>query len=138
MDAAASNAAVWPLVFYIIAVLGVCGLMLTLAFVFGGRVVEGRATQEQYESGIVPAGSSRLRLSAKFYLVAMFFVIFDLEAAYLYAWAVVARDVGWAGYIEAVVFTGVLAVGLVYLWKLGALDWAPRQGLRKRKLPGAH
>ena len=68
-------------------------------------------------------GSARVRLSAKFYLLAMFFVIFDLETVFIFAWAVSAREVGWPGYLEILVFIGVLAVALVYLWRLGALDW---------------
>jgi NADH-quinone oxidoreductase subunit A len=68
-------------------------------------------------------GTARLRFSAKFYLVAMFFVIFDLEAVYLFGWAIAARNAGWAGYIEALVFTLILVAALIYLWRLGALDW---------------
>jgi NADH-quinone oxidoreductase subunit A len=70
-----------------------------------------------------------VRLSAKFYLVAMFFVIFDLEAVFLFAWAVSVRETGWAGYAEAAVFIAVLLATLVYLSRVGALDW--RQGSRR-------
>ncbi len=73
---------------------------------------------------MIPTGSSRLRLNARFYLVAMFFVVFDLEAAFILAWAVALRPAGWAGYIDMLVFVGVLFAALVYLWRLGALDWA--------------
>jgi NADH-quinone oxidoreductase subunit A len=76
-----------------------------------------------YESGIVSEGSARVRLSALFYLVAMFFVVFDLEAVFLFVWAVAAREVGWAGYWEVVLFIGVLVVALIYLWGVGALAW---------------
>jgi NADH-quinone oxidoreductase subunit A len=65
-------------------------------------------------------------LTAKFYLVAMFFVIFDLEAVFVIAWALAARPLGWAGYIEILIFIGVLMAALVYLWRLGALDWGTR------------
>ena len=75
-----------------------------------------------------PTGSARLRLRASYYLVAMLFVVFDLEAAFIYAWAVSVRQTGWAGYIEILVFVAVLAVGLVYLWRAGALDWGPWAG----------
>jgi len=97
------------------------GGMLLLSWLLGQRHNE-RATGEPYESGMPTTGSARLRLSAKFYLVGLIFVIFDLEAAYLFAWAVAAREVGWAGYIEAMVFIGILAAALVYLWRVGALD----------------
>jgi NADH-quinone oxidoreductase subunit A len=68
-------------------------------------------------------------LSAKFYLVAMFFVIFDLEAVFIFAWAIAVRETGWNGYAEAMLFITVLLATLVYLWRVGALDW--RQGSRR-------
>jgi NADH-quinone oxidoreductase subunit A len=69
----------------------------------------------------------------KYYMVAMFFVVFDLEAAFILIWAVGARQLGWPGYIEVVVFIVVLLAGLAYLWREGALDWSPRKsrGLRE-------
>ena len=105
--------------------------MLGISWFLGGRDW-GRAKNEPFESGVVSAGSAQLRLSAKFYLVAMFFVIFDIEALFLYVWAVSMREVGWAGYIEAVIFITILLAGLVYLWRIGALDWSPEQ--RRRRL----
>ncbi len=114
----------WPLgIFFILVILLVVG-MLAASWVLGQRHREP-ATDDPYESGIKSEGSAHVRLSAKFYLVAMFFVIFDLEAVFLYAWSVAARDLGWAGYAEVVVFIGVLVIALVYLWRLGALDWGP-------------
>lgn len=86
---------------------------------------KARAADEPFEGGIVTVGFARLRLSAKFYLIAMFFVIFDVEAVFLFAWAVAFRELGWPGYIEAVIFIGVLGAALAYLWRLGALDWGP-------------
>ncbi|MCX6371570.1 MAG: NADH-quinone oxidoreductase subunit A [Actinobacteria bacterium] len=87
-----------------------------------------------YESGIKPAGPLPKRLSVKFYQVALYFVIFDLEAVFIFAWAVNARRLGWAGYVEIVVFVVLLFAGLVYLWRIGGLDWRPagrRRQLRK-------
>lgn len=81
-------------------------------------------THEPYESGIVSVGFGRLRFPAYFYLVAMLFVIFDLEAVFIFAWAIAFREVGWAGYIEILIFIGILLAALVYLWRMGALDWA--------------
>src|SRR3546814_7582696 len=98
--------------------------MLGLSWVLGGRDW-GRAKDEPFESGVVGEGGARLRFSAKFYLVAMFFVIFDVEALFLYAWAVSVREAGWAGFIEAFIFIFILGASLVYLWKIGALDWGP-------------
>lgn len=112
----------WPLIVYAALVILVTATMLG-SYVLGQRHWEP-ATGRPYESGIVSEGSARVRLSARFYLVAVFFVIFDLEAVFLFAWAVAAREVGWAGYWEAVIFIGVLMAALIYLWGVGALDWA--------------
>ena len=76
---------------------------------------------------MLPQGEGSARLSVKFYLVAMFFVIFDLEAVFIFAWAVSVPELGWAGYIEILIFIGVLAAALIYLWRVGALDWGPAQ-----------
>ena len=118
----------WPLGLYLVIVLALVVAMLGLSFVLGQRHHE-RATDSPYESGILSQGSARVRLSAKFYLVAMFFVIFDLEAVFLFAWAVSVRETGWPGYAEASVFIAVLLATLVYLSRVGALDW--RQGSRR-------
>lgn len=114
----------WAFGAYLLLIVAVCALMLTLSWLLGGRSW-GRAKTESFESGVVSVGGARLRLSAKFYLVAMFFVIFDVEALFLYAWAIALREVGWAGFIEAAIFISVLLVGLFYLVRVGALDWAP-------------
>jgi NADH-quinone oxidoreductase subunit A len=115
----------WPLAVYFVIVILLVVAMLSLSFVLGQRH-HNRATGTPYESGIVSQGSARVRLSAKFYLVAMFFVIFDLEAVFIFAWAIAVREAGWTGYFEVLVFIGVLLATLVYLWRVGALDW--RQG----------
>jgi NADH-quinone oxidoreductase subunit A len=96
--------------------------MLLLSSVLGQRHQE-RATGSPYECGILSEGSARIRLSAKLYLVAMFFVIFDLEAVIVLAWAVAGRELGWSGYCEILIFILVLLAALLYLWRLGALDW---------------
>lgn len=114
----------FSLAFYVICVFGICGLMIGMSWLLGGRA-RGRAKEEPFESGVVGVGSARMRMSAKFYLVAMFFVIFDAEALFLYAWAVSVKEAGWAGFAEAVIFITILLAGLVYLWRIGALEWAP-------------
>ncbi len=116
------NHPLWPLVVYFTAIVVIVAAMIGLSYVLGQRHRE-RATAEPYESGIASTGTARVRFDIKFYLVAVFFLIFDLEAAFLYAWAVAVRETGWAGYAEVLVFTGVLAAALAYLWRLGALDW---------------
>jgi NADH-quinone oxidoreductase subunit A len=118
----------WPLAAYFGAVVLTAGGMIALSWVLGERHRE-RATGEPFESGMVPTGSARLRFSANFYLVAMLFVIFDLETVFLFAWAIGARESGWAGYGEMLVFVGVLVAALAYLWSTGALDWGPRARL---------
>ncbi len=112
----------WALGIYFVLVLFLVTGMLAVSYVLGQRHQE-KATGSPYESGIISAGSAHVRLSAKFYLVAMFFVVFDLEAAFIFAWAVAGRELGWSGYWELLIFTGVLIAALVYLWRLGALDW---------------
>jgi len=112
----------WPLGVYFALVLLLVGGILLVSYLLGQRHHE-RATGSPYESGILSEGSARVRLSAKFYLVAMFFVIFDLEAVFLFAWAVAARSLGWPAFWETAVFVGILAAALVYLWRVGALDW---------------
>ncbi len=126
----------WPLILYFALVLFLVGAMLGLSYLLGERH-SGLATGQPYESGMVTTGSARLRFDVKFYLNAMFFVIFDLEAAFIYAWAVAFRQVGWAGYIEILVFIGILLAALVYLWKVGALDWSTlRERMNRRNRDG--
>ena len=114
---------IWPLVAYFAFVVFLVGVILVLSYLLGQRHFEP-ATGEPYEGGIVSEGSARVRFSVRYYLIAMFFVVFDLEAVFLFAWAGAARELGWAGYLEVVLFVGVLVAALVYLWKVGALDWA--------------
>jgi NADH-quinone oxidoreductase subunit A len=121
---------VWPLAVYFASVIFLVLAMLGLSYVLGQRHQQ-HATGDPYESGIATTGSARIKYSVKFYLNAMFFVIFDLEAVFLFAWAVAFREVGWLGYAEALVFIFILLAALVYLWRLGALDWStPRQRAR--------
>lgn len=124
----------WAFAVFLVMAIGLCGVMLLGAFFLGGRA-QARAKNTPYESGIDSVGSARMRLSAKFYLVAMFFVIFDVEALYLYAWSVSIRESGWVGFIEATIFILVLLAGLVYLVRIGALDWTPVRSKRLSK-PG--
>ena len=118
------NEALWPLGLYLLVALAILGGMLVLSWVVGEqhRDVD---TDRPYESGVEVTGSARVRLSAQFYLVAMFFVIFDLEVAFLFSWAVVATEVGWLGFWVAGVFIVVLELVWGYLWAVGGLDWGP-------------
>ena len=121
----------WSFAVFLLGVFGLIGFMLGVSRLLGSRAW-GRSKNEPFESGMLPTGSARLRLSAKFYLVAMLFVIFDVEALFLFAWSVSVRESGWAGFIEATIFIAILLAGLVYLWRIGALDWAP-EARRKRQ-----
>jgi NADH-quinone oxidoreductase subunit A len=90
-----------------------------------GPRVRTAEKQAPYECGVPPVGDARERQSVKFYLVAMVFLLFDIEVAFLYPWAMALRDLGWAGYVQVVLFTAVLAAGYVYIWRKGILDWGP-------------
>jgi NADH-quinone oxidoreductase subunit A len=128
---ATSIATLWPVLFYVLAVLALVATMIGVSSLIGERHRE-RATGEPYESGVASTGTARVRFDVKFYLIAVFFVIFDLEAVFLFAWAVALREAGWAGYIEMAVFIIVLAAALIYLWRDGALAWTSRGRRRGR------
>ena len=115
------NESLWNVLAYFVAVMVLVGGILGLSAVLGQRHHD-HATGEPYESGILPTGSARGRFSSRFYLIAMFFVIFDLEAVFVFAWAIAFREAGWTGYAEILVFIGVLLAGLVYLWRTDGLD----------------
>lgn len=111
----------WTLPVFFGASVAVVCLMLGLSYVLGQRH-QSPPKDYPFESGMMPVGSARLRLNVRFYLFAMFFLIFDLETIYLFAWAVAARETGWPGYFEALIFALILLAGLIYLWRNGALE----------------
>ena len=121
----------WSAIAFILAAIGLVLFMLFVPRLLGGRS-QGTQKDEIFEAGVVGAGNARIRLSAKFYLVAIFFVIFDLEALYLYAYAVSVREAGWLGFAAAAIFITILIIGLVYELSLGAMNWAPADKLRKK------
>jgi NADH-quinone oxidoreductase subunit A len=95
---------------------------VVLSNLFGPR----KPTPEKsapYECGMPPVGDARERQSVKFYLVAMIFLLFDIEVAFLYPWAMALRDLGWAGFVQVLLFMVLLLAGYVYVWRKGALDW---------------
>nr|WP_245824898.1 NADH-quinone oxidoreductase subunit A [Neoasaia chiangmaiensis] len=109
-------------------------IVVALSAVLGPRRVgaaRGRSMSLPYESGILQTGSARVRLPVQYYLVAMFFVIFDVESVFLYAWGSVAVKAGWAAYISVLTFIVFLCIALAYLWRSGALEWGPKH----RKMP---
>ena len=106
--------------------------LLTVSYLLGKKV-RNRVKDMPYESGIVPTGDARQRFSVKFYLVAMLFILFDIEAIFLYPWAVVYRDLRMAGFVEMLVFVVLIFSGFFYIWKKGALDWSkPERAGRKQ------
>jgi NADH-quinone oxidoreductase subunit A len=116
----------WPLLLYFVLVLLLVSGMLLVSYVLGERHRE-RATGVPYEAGIESEGSARVRRTAKFYMIAMFFVVFDLEAVFLFSWAVAARELGWTGFCEAAIFTVILLAALLYLARVRALNWLERK-----------
>ena len=110
------------LVQIVIAVLVASGLV-ALSYLLGQRV-KSRVKDTPYESGIAPTGSARERFSVKFYLVAIVFILFDIEAIFLYPWAVVYRELKMFAFVEMLVFVVLILSGFFYIWKKGALDWS--------------
>jgi NADH-quinone oxidoreductase subunit A len=123
-----------PLLVYFGAILAVTAVMLGGAYFLGQRH-RAKAADEPFESGIVPTGDVHIRFSVQFYLIAIFFVIFDMETVFLFAWAVAVKESGWTGFFEALVFIGILIATLIYLGAIGALDWRTR---RQRRVTSAN
>lgn len=113
---------IWPLAIYFSMVIMLVVTMLVLSWLLGQRRREA-ATNDPFESGIVSVGGSQIRISVEFYLVAIFFVIFDLETVFIFAWAIAFFELGWQGYLAMVVFIAILGLVLVYEWRSGALEW---------------
>jgi len=101
----------------------IAAALIIISYVFGKRV-KNAVKDMPYESGIRPTGDARHRFSVKFYLVAMLFILFDIEAIFLYPWAVVYRELKWFGFVEMLVFVVLILSGFFYIWKKGALEWA--------------
>ncbi len=103
----------------------VVGTMVSLNRLVGPRVTRSAETakHETFECGNPATGSAWARFSVKFYLVAILFIVFDLEVVFMYPWATVLRELGLFGFVEMMIFVGVLGVGLAFAWRKGALDW---------------
>lgn len=120
-----------PFMTYFFVVMLVVIAMLILSWLLGQR--KSRPAKDYpYESGIISVGSANFRISVHFYVTAILFIIFDLEVVFLFAWAVAVRENGWAGFIEIAIFILILNAALVYLWRVGALDW--RTHTQRRQL----
>jgi NADH-quinone oxidoreductase subunit A len=113
----------FPILVQAVIAMALAAGLLTVSYLLGKRV-RNRVKDMPYESGIVPTGDARQRFSVKFYLVGMLFILFDIEAIFLYPWVVVYRELKLAGFIEMLIFVILILSGFFYIWKKGALDWS--------------
>ncbi|BDV44890.1 NADH-quinone oxidoreductase subunit A 2 [Geotalea uraniireducens] len=120
-----------PLALYTAAATLLIGILLLVAWWLGGGSTS-RNKEIPYESGVIPTGSARLAYPVPFYLIAIFFIVFDVEAAFIFAWAVARRPLGLAGLLHITFFIVILLLGLVWLWLKGGLDWGPSRERRGR------
>ncbi len=111
-----------PILIFVLIVLGLVVTLVALSFVLGPSRPSKRK-MAPYESGIIPDTPAHRRLSVRFYLTAMLFIIFDVEAIFFYPWAVLLRQLKWFGLIEMLVFMGILLVAFAHIWRKGGLDW---------------
>lgn len=110
------------ILFYLVLVVGFSLFALGLSHIIG-RKSYSKDKLIPYECGVDPIGTARIRVTVKFYLIAMLFIVFDLESVFLYTFAIIFKELGMLGLIEIVIFIAVLVVGLVYAWGKGALEW---------------
>jgi NADH-quinone oxidoreductase subunit A len=113
----------FPVLLQALIAMALAAGLLTVSYLLGKRV-RNRVKDTPYESGITPTGDARQRFSVKFYLVGMLFILFDIEAIFLYPWVVVYRDLKMFGFVEMAIFVTLILSGFFYIWKKGALDWA--------------
>jgi len=118
-----TESSLWPLVLYFVSVLGLVAAILILSSLIGQRSNMSGATGEPFESGVVHIGSAQIPVSVEFYLIAIFFVIFDLETVFIFAWAIAFQELGVFGFLAISVFITILVAALIYEWRSGALDW---------------
>jgi len=117
-----STTAFIPILMMLIVGIGFAVFTL-IASHFLGKRVYSKAKAAAYECGITPTGTARERFHTRFYLVAMLFIVFDIETVFLYPWAIVFKQLGMFGLLEMAVFLAILLVGFVYVWGKGALEW---------------
>lgn len=118
------NVLLWPFIIYVVLSIVIVAGMIGVSYFIGQRAKD-HSQNDPYESGIETTGSARLRFPSKFYLIAMFFVLFDIESVFIITWAISFRELGWPGYLGILVFIGILVVVLIYEWRTGSLDFEP-------------
>jgi NADH-quinone oxidoreductase subunit A len=121
----------FPIVVQVVIAAVLAAALIAISYIFGKKV-RNRVKDMPYESGIVPTGDARQRFSVKFYLVAMLFILFDIEAIFLYPWVVVYRELKMVAFVEMLIFVILILSGFLYIWKKGALDWSGSDLTRKR------
>jgi NADH-quinone oxidoreductase subunit A len=127
----------FPVLVQTVLAIVIAGALITLSFVLGKRV-KNRVKDSPYECGMAPTGSARERFSVKFYLVAIVFILFDIEAVFLYPWAVVYRELKMFAFVEMLLFVVLIVCGFFYVWKKGALDWSSEApGVTSRRTPNS-
>jgi NADH-quinone oxidoreductase subunit A len=122
----------FPVLIQILIAIAVAGGMIGVSALLGRRVADA-AKYMPYESGMKPVGSARERFSVKFYLVAMVFILFDIEAIFLYPWAMIYRDMGLFAFWEMLLFIALVLGGFFYIYKKGVLDWSVDQERREQR-----
>jgi len=120
------------LIIYATLAVALIGLLMGLTWLLGHKS-RGGVKEDPYESGVAPTGQARLREPVPFYLVAIFFIVFDVEAIFIVSWAVAWDRLGWTGYLQICFFILILLLGLIWLWKMGGLDWGPRAWYRQQR-----
>ena len=121
----------FPIVVQVVIAAVLAAALIAISYIFGKKV-RNRVKDTPYESGMVPTGDARQRFSVKFYLVAMLFILFDIEAIFLYPWVVVYRELKMVAFVEMLIFVVLILSGFLYIWKKGALDWSGSDLSRKR------
>ena len=121
----------FPVLLQALIAMALAAGLLTVSYLLGKRV-KNKIKDTPYESGITPTGDARQRFSVKFYLVGMLFILFDIEAIFLYPWVVVYRDLKMFGFVEMLIFVILILSGFFYIWKKGALDWAESDRARRK------
>lgn len=122
-NTSSSDVLLWPLLVYIILSIVLVAVMLGLSYLLGQK--SRKLSSSPFESGMEVTGSARIRFPSKFYLIAMFFVLFDIESVFIITWAITFKELGWVGYIGVLIFIVILFVVLLYEWRTGALNIEP-------------
>src|SRR5215468_8073668 len=122
----------FPVLLQALIAMTIAGALILISFLLGKKV-KNRVKDMPYECGIAPTGSARERFSVKFYLVGMLFIVFDIEAVFLYPWVVVYREFKMAAFVEMLIFIALILAGFFYVWKKGALDWSGEDGSIARR-----